>query len=163
MDSNKGNAFIISIFFIAIILIIFIFIALVFLGETNSILYNIKLDMYSINKSAIIAVNKGITSRERFSYDKKAYKKYFTDLIKQNYNLDENLKNPDGLIQCVSIKEYEIIKNGKKDTFTQKVLSDSTIHSVIEVKVKPIFFDEMLKDVFTFKIHEDVVLNELIS
>ncbi len=163
MNFNKGNTFIISIIFIAIVLTFFVFIALIFVGETNSILYNIKLDMYSINKSAIIAVNKGITSRERFSYDKKAYKEYFMSMLKKNYNLDDKLKNSDGLIQNVEIKEYEIIKKGARDNFTQNIISDSTIHSVIKVKIKPIFFEDLLRDVFTFVIHEDVALNEMIS
>ena len=49
--NKKGNAFIVSTFFITGILAIFLFIIMIFISEVNSILYNVKLDMYSINKA----------------------------------------------------------------------------------------------------------------
>ena len=152
---------IISVCFIAIILILFLFIILIFVGEMNSLLYNIKLDMYSINKSAIISVNKGITSRDSFSYDEKEFKECFEKLIKINYNLDESLKNEEKIIESVKIKEYKILSDGKKDKYTNIRVNDTTIHTVIEVKVKPIIMKDMLEKIFTFEIHEDVVLNEV--
>ena len=158
--NNKGNSAMIGILFVAVIIIIIFFICAIFVGETNSILYNIKLDMYSINKSAIVAVNKGITSRTRsINYDKNEYLDYFRKMIKKNYNLDDNLINPHGLIQEVNIVDYEICKKGKKDSYTNEKLKDATIHSVIKVKIKPIIFEDLLKDKFVFYIHEDVALN----
>ncbi len=84
MKNNKGNSLMICIFFIVLMLIIFFFIGAVYISEMNSVAYNIKLDMYSVNKSAIIAVDKGITSREKFSYDSKTYKKEIEQLLKKN-------------------------------------------------------------------------------
>ncbi len=162
VGKNKGNTFIISIFFVAAIIIIFLFIGAIFYSEMNSIAYNIKLNMYSLNKSAIIAVNKASTSRGTFSYDKKSYRECFEDLLKKNYSLDDKLANEAGLIKQIKIKEYEVYKSGSRDSFTNKRLGDMTIHSVIEVKIKPIFNFELLEHICTFDIHEDVVLNELI-
>ena len=159
--NKKGNIFIISIFFIAGILAIFLFVILIFVSEVNSILYNVKLDMYSMNKAAIIAVNKGITSREGFSYDKKTYLEQFQKLLVKNYNLDKDLKNDTGIIKSVKIIEYDIYLPGKRDKYSNKKLSDTNIHSVIEVKVKPIILEDLLQDVFTFEIHEDVMLNKI--
>ena len=158
---KKGNVLIFSIFLIAAVLVIFLFIMLIFMSEVNAYLYNFKLDMYSINKSAIIAVNKGITSRESFSYDSKTYQEYFEEMLKKNYRLNENLENPNGVVQKVTILEYNIVKAGKKDGYTKKKLQDNTIHSVIKIKVKPIFSIKQLERLFTFEIHEDVVLNVL--
>ena len=59
MLNKKGNVVIISTIFIAIILIIFVLIVAIYIGTINSLVHDIKLDMYSINKSAIISVNKG--------------------------------------------------------------------------------------------------------
>jgi len=87
--NKKGNVFVVSTFFIAGVLVILLFTVLIFVSEINSLLYNIKLDMYSINKSAVISVNKGITSREKFSYDKDTYKEYFIKMLKANYKLDD--------------------------------------------------------------------------
>ena len=109
--NKKGNAFIISILFIAIGLIIFMFICVVFVGEVTSLAHNIKLDMYSINKSAIISVNKGITSRDSFSYSKDAYKEYFIDMLKKNYSLNDDLKSSTGLVRSVDILQYDVYKS----------------------------------------------------
>ena len=114
--NKKGNVLIFSTFFIAIVLVIFLFLLMVFISEVNSLLYNIKLDMYSINKSAVISVNKGITSREKFSYDEKTYEDYFVKMLKANYNLDDNLKNKEGIVEAVKIIEYDIYMSGEKDT-----------------------------------------------
>lgn len=159
--NKNGNVFIISTLFIAGILTIFLFIIMIFISEVNSILYNVKLDMYSINKSAIISVNKGVTSREKFSYDKKTYLEHFKNLLVKNYNLDKELKNETGIIKEVKIIEYDIYQAGKKDKYSNQKLNDTTIHSVIEVKVKPIILEELLQELFTFEIHEDVVLNKI--
>ena len=118
--------------------------------------------MYSINKSAIISVNKGITSRQKnISYNKSDYLSYFKEMIKKNYNLDDNLSNPNGLIQKVEIVDYEIYKKGKQDKYTDKRLNDTTIHSVIKVRIKPVIFENVLRDKFVFDIHEDVSLNKV--
>ena len=159
--NKKGNVLIFSIFFIAIILVIMLFTLIIFISQTNALLYNIKLDMYSINKSAIISVNKGITSRKSFSYDENEFEKYFVKMIKVNYGLNDELKNEDGIVESVKIKEYKIYTKGKKDSYTKERLKNTTIHSVIEVKIKPILFKNTFKELFIFEIHEDVILNEL--
>lgn len=158
---KRGNVLIFSIFLIAAVLVIFLFMMLIFISEVNAYIYNFKLDMYSINKSAIIAVNKGITTRENFSYDKKTYREYFEEMLRKNYKLNENLENYNGVIKKVQILEYDIIEHGKKDKYTNKKLQDNTIHSVIEIQLKPIFSIKQLEKLFTFEIHEDVVLNIL--
>ena len=159
--NNKGNAFIIAIFFVVIIIFIFAFILTTFISEVNSILYNIKSDLYSINKSAIIAVNKSNTSLGKFSYSEKDFKKYLKQTLMANYNLNENLENSDGLIQKVEIEDYAIYKKNQKDSLTGSKIKSPTIHSVIKVKIKPLMLNDTLSSLFTFIIHEDVILDEL--
>ncbi len=159
IGNQCGNIFLTSLIFLAAILLILLFVILIFISEVNALLYTIKLDMYSINKSAIISVNKGMTSRGEFSYDKETYLEYFTKGIQANYHLDDELVNEDGLVQNVEIMEYKIYEAGRKDSYTHERTKDATIHSVIEVKIKPIILSEWLQDIFTFQIHEDVILN----
>lgn len=156
---KKGNVLIIAVIFIAICIVIILFIATIFMSHVNSILYNLKLEMYSINKSAIIAVNKYLTSIDRFSYNKKSYREYFENAIKDSYDLDDNFKNPDKLITAIKIIEYDIYEKGKKDSVTKKICDDRVIHTVLEVKIKPIIMRSFFEDIFTFEIHEDVNLN----
>lgn len=163
MKKNNGNAFIIAIVFVAIALSIIMFMCVVFFGEVNSLAHNIKLDMYSINKSAVISVNKGITSRNSFSYSKEAYKKSFVDLIKKNYSLNDNLKGSNGLVRSVDILQYEIYSKGKTDDYTNSKTIDTIIHSVIRVIIRPVLNIKMLESMCTFEIHEDVALNELVT
>ena len=89
---KKGNILIVTVFIIAIFVIIILFIATLFMNHVNSILYTFKLEMYSINKAAIFAVNKGRTSIDDFSYNKNVYKKYFEDEIKRQYDLNKEFK-----------------------------------------------------------------------
>ena len=158
---KKGNVLIVTIFIIAIFVIILLFIATLFMNHVNSILYTFKLEMYSINKSAIFAVNKGRTSIDDFSYNKNVYKKYFEDEIKRQYDLNKEFKNKDKLISSVKVEEYDIFSKGEKDTYTNKKCENQLIHTVIKLKIKPIIMSSILENIFTFEIHEDVNLNEL--
>ena len=158
---NKGNAFIISIFFVIIIIFIFAFIMATYVSEVNSLLYNIKLDLYSINKSAIIAVNKTSTSLGQFSYSKNDFELYLKKVLKSNYNLNEKLENESGLVQKVEVVDHIIYKINQKDSITKYKVVSPTIHTVIKVKIKPLLLANFLPDIFTFYIHEDVILDEL--
>lgn len=158
---KKGNVLIIATIFIAVAIVIILFIAVIFMSHVNSILYNMKTEIYSINKSAIIAVNKNETSIGNFSFNKKAYKNYFEEVLKANYDLDDNFSNKEKLISNIKIIEYDIYEKGSKDSFTSKKCEDRVIHTVLEVKIKPIIMKEFFGKLFTFEIHEDVILNSL--
>lgn len=158
---KKGNVLIIATIFIAVAIVIILFIAVIFMSHVNSILYNMKTEIYSINKSAIIAVNKNETSIGNFSFNKKVYKNYFEEVLKANYDLDDNFCNKEKLIYNIKIIEYDIYEKGSKDSFTSKKCEDRVIHTVLEVKVKPIIMKEFFEKIFTFEIHEDVILNSL--
>lgn len=158
---KKGNVLIIATIFIAVAIVIILFIAVIFMSHVNSILYNMKTEIYSINKSAIIAVNKTETSIGNFSFNKKAYKNYFEEVLKANYDLDDDFCNKEKLISTVKIIEYDIYEKGSKDSFTDKKCENRVIHTVLEVKIKPIIMKEFFEKIFTFEIHEDVILNSL--
>lgn len=159
MKNKKGNIMLVSILFIMAILIIFVFIMSVFIGQVNNMIYRIKTEMYMINRDGIIAVNKNIANQGKISYSEKEYKKQFVKSLQKNYNLDENLESNTGLIEKIRIKEYKILKENQRDTFTKKKVEDVTLHTVIELEVKPIIMPGILDEVFIFDVHEDVVLN----
>jgi hypothetical protein len=161
MKNQKGNALVISGIFVTLALAIFVFIISIFFSHVNSILYRVKIDMFHINKSAILAINKNRGNIDVQSYDKKEYKKYFVEALKNNYELDNNLSNKNKLITKIELVEYEIIQSGKKDSFTKKKVNDTVIHTVVKVKISPIILAEQLEDIFIFVIHDDVKLNLL--
>lgn len=159
MKNKEGNVLLISVLFIAAILIIFVFIISIFISQINTTLYRIKTEMYSINRNGIIAVNKNLANTGNLSYSEKEYKKYFIDALKENYNLNDELENNEGLIEKIEIKEYEILNKKDKDSYTKERVENITLHTVLEIEIKPIIMKEMLDEVFIFDIHEDVVLN----
>lgn len=161
MKNQKGDVLTISLIFVAIALVIFTFIIAVFMSHINNVLYNLKLDMYSMNRSAIIAVNKYSTSIDKFSYNVGAYKEEFIKFLKNNYELDENLSNDKKLITSIKIEEYTIYEKSKKDAYTGKRCDNRTIHTVLKVKIRPIILKNFLEDIFVFTVHEDVALNSM--
>ena len=156
---KKGNILIISIIFISISIVIILFIATIFMSHVNSILYNLKLEMYSINKAAIISVNKNTTSVDDFSYNRRAFRSYFEDVIKKSYDLNDEYENKEKLISYVKILEYDILEKGEYDPFINEKCDDRVIHTVIKVKIRPIIMKNFFENIFTFEIHEDVNLN----
>lgn len=161
VKNQNGDVLTIALIFIAIALVIFTFIIAVFMSHINNILYNLKLDMYSMNRSAIIAVNKYSTSMDKFSYNVGAYKDEFIKFLKSNYELDENLSNDKKLITSVEIEEYTIYEKGNRDLYTNKMCDTRTIHIVLSVKIRPIILKNYLEDIFVFTVHEDVALSSM--
>ena len=159
----NGEILMTSMIFIAIAITIFIFILSIFMSHINTILYNFKIDMYTLNRSAIISINKTTSSIDDFSYDLDAYKVAFTEGLMKNYELDEKLENKEKLINKIEIVDYKIYEDDKKDSYTNKRCDGRTLHTVVKLKIKPIILDEFLEDIFTFTIHEDVALNSMIT
>ncbi len=159
-DKN-GNILMIVLVFVMIAFVIFTFISSVFMSHINSILYNLKLDMYTLNRSAILAVNKNEANIDDFSYNVKAYKEAFVKGLKADYELDETLRNKDKLITSINIEEYEIYENRKIDNYTGEKCDDRVIHTVLKVKIKPIILKSVFEDIFIFTVHEDVNLNTI--
>lgn len=162
MKNNSGEIITASIIFFTIAIIICLLAISIFVAHINSVLYNFKLEMYSLNRSAVIAVNKNKTNVDNFSYDIKTYEDEFVKLLKSNYELDENLENKSKLISGVKIIEYKIYNAKSKDSFSKKNLQDRTIHMVLEIRIKPIIFKSLFENIFVFTIHEDVALNSML-
>ena len=160
-SNERGEILTISLIFIGIIFSILIFVFSIFMSHVNTILYNLKVDMYSLNRSAIIAVNKYKTSIDAFSYDKDVYKKEFVEGLKVNYELNDNLENRDKLINKIEIIEYEIYSSNQKDSYTERRTDARVIHTVLKVNISPIILKNFFEDIFVFTIHEDVALNSM--
>lgn len=161
MKNKSGMIITISTVFIAIAIVVFVLIVTIFVSHINSVLYNFKIEMYSLNRSAIIAVNKNKANIDNFSYDKNTYEKEFIELLKNNYELDDELKNENKLISKIEIVEYKVLEARSKDTYTGENLQTRMIHTVLKVKIKPIILKSVLEEIFVFTIHEDVALNML--
>lgn len=146
-------------FWIAIVLIIFIFIVIIFVSQITNLMYNLKTDMYLMNRAAIVAVNRNKGNVDVLSYDVNAYRDSFEDMLKVNYNLDFDFKNDGSIIEKIEILNYEIYKKKDEDSYSNVVCKNDVIHTVLRVKIKPIILKNFFDDFFVFEVHEDVVLN----
>ena len=146
---NNGNVLVIFAIFIAIFLTIIMFISAIFMSHVNSTLYNLKLNVYSMAKSGIIAVNKNKLNTGNFSYDTNTYKKELEKILKANYDLDDSMSNDEKLISKINIEDYKIYKNGEKDRFTNERCDDTTLHIVLNVKIRPIIMRDFFERIFT--------------
>ncbi len=158
MKQQKGNSLTIMMVLMGLMIIVFILVSGIVIGNMNAIVHGVKTDMYLINKSAIIAVNKNKGKYDSFSYNEKEYLEYFKSMLQKNYHLDEKLENPNGLVQKVSINEYKIYTKNQKDSVTKKRAEGTIIHTVITIKIKPLILSKPLEKYFTFQIHEDVYM-----
>lgn len=156
---ENGNVVIIAMIFVGIFMVVLLFVSAVFMSNVNSILHSVKTDMYTINKSAIMAVNKNKANVDKFEYDEREYKRYFSQMLKKNYDLNDNFENNDNLIRKLEIKEYVILEKERKDGYTNERCEDTTLHTVVKVKIKPVIMQHVFENIFTYTIHEDVNLN----
>ena len=81
MKNNSGEIITVSTIFFAIAITIFLLVITIFVAHINSILYNFKIEMYSVNRSAIIAVNKNKANVDDFAYNEQVYKKEFVNEV----------------------------------------------------------------------------------
>ena len=156
---KEGNVLLVAMIFVAICIVVILFIATVFMSHVNTILYHFKLQMYTINQSAILSVNKTKASMDRFSYHTKTYQTFFEEALKENFELSDQWENKEKLIESVRVVEYEIIEKGRRDSFTREPCDDRVIHTVVELKIRPIILRQIFEKIFVFQIHEDVNLN----
>ena len=61
------------------------------------------------------------------------------------------------------MKGYDIYENNVKDSYTDKRCNGRVLHTIIELKVRPIILISLLEEIFTFTIHEDVALNYMLT
>ena len=121
-----------------------------------SIVYNYKMDLYNLNRSAIISINKSEGKFGIYEYNKQEYQNLFLELLKKTYNLNDELKNGDRYIEKVEILEYEIYTSGNIDSVTGKRINSDIIHVVTSITYNPIIFKSLFPDNCTFVVHNDI-------
>jgi len=132
--------------------LIFLFAAAVLVNHINSIMYTVKVDMFLINRAAIIALNKDAEGKDLNDINHEECLKFFKQALQQNYGLDENLENGNKLIERIDILSYSY------DTTNQPA-----IKTEIGVKVSPMVFRHAFKDIFYFKIKQSVKVEKVLK
>jgi len=132
--------------------LVFLFAASVLVNHINSIMYTIKVDMFMINRAAIIALNKDAEGKDLKDISREDYLKFFKQALEQNYGLDQSLQSGNKLIEKIEILSYEY------DTTNEPM-----IKTEIGVKVSPIVFRQAFQDIFYFKIKQNVKVEKVLK
>lgn len=132
--------------------LIFFFAAAVFVNHVNSIMYTVKVDMFMINRAAIIALNRDAGGKDINEISREDYLNFFKQVLRQNYGLDENLEGGNKLIDRIDILKYDY------DTIKEPI-----IKTEIGVKVSPVVFRAAFKDMFYFKIQQNVKVRKVLK
>ena len=165
LRNNKGQSNILLILVLMgfAVMFVFLFAAAVFISHVNSLLYTVKVDMFVINRAAIIALNREIGKKGGSNISRDDYYKYFKKVLQYNYNLDDNLKGGNRFIEQIDILQYEYYTNTVVDNVTGKTINEPTIHAEIGVKVTPIVFKSTFENIFYFRVHQDVKINRILQ
>ncbi len=144
-----------------VVMFIFLFSIAVLVSHINAIMYTVKVDMFAINRAAVIALNKEVEKGNVSSVDRDDYYIYFKKVLQYNYKLDENLEAGSRLIEKIDILQYEYYTDSTEDDVTGKPIDEPTIHAQIGVRVKPIVFRSIFSELFYFRIHQDVKVSRI--
>ncbi len=163
LEDSKGEANLLLIIVLLgfVVMFIFLFSTAVLVSHINAIMYTVKVDMFTINRSAVIALNKKYERGEISSINRDAYYDYFKKVLQYNYKLDNNLEAGNRLIEKIDILQYEYYTGSTVDDVTGKAIDEPTIHAQIGVRVKPIVFRTTFSELFYFRIHQDVKVNRI--
>ena len=156
--NRKGDVsiFIIAITVLIIIMAILMFAVCIMNINMYCIVYNYKMDLYTLNRNAIIAVNKVEGKYGVYKYDEEKYLKQFKELLMKTYKLDDNLSNGSKFIQNIKIKEYKVLEVNDIDPVTKKKLTKDVIHVFTTIEYMPIIFKGLFPNNCVFEVHNDI-------
>lgn len=156
--SKRGDISIIIISFttIAITMLLLLFAVSIINVNTYCLVYNYKMDLYNLNRNAIITVNKVEGKYGIYEYNKEKYLNTFKELLQKTYGLNENLKNGNKGIKEIKILEYDILYTSQRDNITKKNVKNDTIHVVTSIEYTPIIFNSIFPNNCIFTIHNDI-------
>ena len=143
--SNKG-----SIYAGILIFYIVMFIFLMFLGITiyhiviTGELHTIKNDLYLINRNVLLALDREQMGEDINSFYEKDVKNMVTEEIKRQWNVDVSQDMGYGIFNKVDVENAKIIKENEK----------MYIETVLNIKLKPIIFQNILQGKLVFRTKE---------
>ena len=79
-----------------------------------------------------------------------------------NWDLDSKLKNGKSLIEEAKIKEVFVLEEGEVDWIAGDIKDNLVVHTVINVKIKPVIFKGLLEEKCKFDFHHDINIEKII-
>ena len=143
--SNKG-----SIYAGILMFYIVMFIFLIFLGVTvyhiiiTGELHTIKNDLYLINRNVLLALDREKMGEDINTFYEKDVKNRVIEEIKRQWDIDVSRDTGYGIFSRVDLESAKIIKDNEK----------MYIETILDIKLKPFIFQNILQDKLVFKTKE---------
>lgn len=162
LKREKGSIiFPVGVMVFLILIFMFIFFIVVSKSTVNMVLHEIRSDLYLINQNAIFAIQKDLMGEDISCLYEDELEDLISDGIKNAWDLNNSLKNGQGLIKEAKIKNVFVLEEGDLDPVDKELKDSLTVHTVINVKIKPVIFESLLKDKSEFEFHTDLRIDKI--
>ncbi len=150
--NNRGSVYGGVLMFYSIMFIFFILFGVtafqsIFISE----MHNIKNDLYLINRNVLLALQRDIMGEDVYAFYEQDVKNMVEEEIKRQWDVDVSCITEKGPIEQVDVLSAKIINEKNK----------MYIESILNVKMRPVLFQEALKDVLSFKTKEIVKVEKM--
>ena len=160
-QENGSITFSVGIMVFLLLIFMVLFFIIVSKSTMNMVLHEIRSDLYLINRNAIFAIQKDLMGEDINYLYNDELRALIKDGIIASWNLDNKLKNGQGLIAEANIGQVLVIEEGEIDFVKKELSEELKVHTVIKVKVKPVIFQSLLKDKNEFEFHTDIPIRKI--
>lgn len=158
---NGSITFPVGVMVFLVLIFIFLFFIIVSKSTVNMALHEIRSDLYLITRNAIFAIQKDLMGEDINCLYEDELETLIAEGIEKSWGLDSKLKNGQGLIEGAKIKNITVLEEGDLDPVDKKLSDSLIVHTVINVKIKPIIFQSLLKDKSEFEFHTDLQIKKI--
>ena len=150
--NNKG-----SIYAGILIFYIVMFVFLMFLGITvyhiiiTGELHTIKNDLYLINRNVLLALDRKQMGEDINNFYEKEVKNKVIEEIKKQWDIDVSNDTEHGMFSKIDVESAKIIKDDEK----------IYIETMLNIKLKPFIFQNILQDKLVFKTQEKLKVEKM--
>lgn len=150
--NNKGNVYLGLLIFYASIFVFIMFFGIV-IGKTiiTGQLHTIKNDLYLINRNVLLALQRELMGEDINCFYEEDVKVKLEEEIKRQWDADVSCFTEKGFINKVEVISSKSINSNNK----------MYIESLLEIQLKPVIFNNILKDKLIFKTKEVVKVEKM--
>ena len=162
LKSEKGSiTFPVGVMVFLILIFMFLFFIVISKSTINMVLHEVRSDLYLINRNSIFALQKDLMGEDISCFYEEELEELIAEGIHKSWGLDSRLKNGKGLIREAKIKEVTVLEEGEIDPIDKEVSDVLMVHTVIKLKINPVFFESLLKDKSEFEFHTDLQIKKV--
>ena len=162
LKGEKGTIILpVGIMIFLILIFMMLFFIIVSKSTINMVIHEIRSDLYLINQNAVFAIQKDLMGEDISKLYESELEELIAEGIKKSWDLNNKLKNGQGLIEEARIKNILVLEKGDIDPIDREIKDELTVHTAIGVKIKPVIFRSLLQDKSEFEFHTDLQIDKI--